>query len=62
MVYLAVFLLVCMTAVGLALLGIVGYLLYGLARHLVHRGAVLLRLGSERAEPVAEPREPVADT
>lgn len=62
MVYVAILALVCMAAVGAALVGIVGYLLYRLGRHLVHSAAVLLRLGRQKPESVAEPRRPVADT
>ena len=63
MIWVAVFALVCMAAVGLALLGITLYLLYSLGRRLLHGAAVVFRLGNQKPklEPVAEPPQPVAD-
>jgi len=61
MVWVAVFALVCMAAVGVALLGIAAYLLYVLARNLVHRATVLLRIGRQQPDGV-EPAERVAHT
>jgi len=63
MLWVAVFALVCMAAVGVALLGITLYLLYSLGRHLFHGATVLLRVGRQKPklEPVVEPPQPVAD-
>lgn len=52
MVWVAVFALVCMAAVGVALLGIAAYLLYALTRHLVPRTARLLHLGGRKREAI----------
>jgi hypothetical protein len=63
MVWVAVFALVCMTAVGVALVGITTYLLYSIARRLFHGAAELLRRERrEAAKPVTEQPEPVAHT
>lgn len=62
MVWVAVFALVCMAAVAVALVGIAGYLLYTLARRLVHRAAVLFGLGRQRRRDSVEPAERVAHT
>ena len=61
MVWVAVFALVCMAAVGVALVGIAAYLLYALTRHLVHRTARLLRLGGRTGETI-DAAERVAHT
>lgn len=61
MVWVAVFALVCMAAVGVALLGIAAYLLYALVRNLSHRAAVLSRLGRKRPDAVG-PAKHVAHT
>jgi len=51
-----------MAAVAVALVGIAGYLLYTLARRLVHRAAVLFGLGRQRRRDSVEPAERVAHT
>jgi hypothetical protein len=59
MLWVAVFALVCMAAVGVALVGITVYLLYALARHLFDAAVELLRLERREPEPAAEP--PIAE-
>ena len=60
MVWIAVFALVCMAAVGVALLGIAAYGLYAVARRLVESLVALFRLDVREPEHLAE--EPVPDT
>ena len=62
MLWVAVFALVCMAEVGLALLGVVGYLLYATVRHLVDSVAARVAPRRRKPEPVAEPPEPVPHT
>lgn len=62
MLWVAVFALVCMAAVGVALLGIAAYGLYAVARRLVESLVVLFRLDVREPEHVAEAPEPVPDT
>jgi len=61
MLWVAVFALVCMAAVGIALVGITAYLLFALARSLVQGVAGLLPVDrrAREPEPAGEPPQPV---
>jgi hypothetical protein len=62
MIWVAVFALVCMAAVGVALVGITGYLLYAIARGLVEGLVGLVPRRRREPELVSEPPEPVPHT